>query len=171
MTCRAADELPLDELLDFQGGIKTISEVNLWKLKRRIIEHGINAPVFVWQTKAKKPKRYIIDGHQRCTALRDLRDEGWEIPDVPVAYIEAKSRKDAADKLLAITSQYGNIDVANMQEWIMDIGIDVSDIRIVDGAIDIAMPSFDPVDEHSQGRLDQVGKDVVCPNCGHLIES
>ena len=132
-TCEAATALPLDSLLDFQGGIKTISAENLAKLKRRIVEHGINAPVFVWRTKAKTPKHYIIDGHQRCVALRDLRDEGYEVPDVPVALIEAKSKKDAADKLLAITSQYGDFVPELVLEFAGDLNFD--DFRLSAGEI------------------------------------
>jgi ParB-like chromosome segregation protein Spo0J len=171
VTCEAATALPLDLLLDFQGGIKTISDENLGKLKRRIVEHGINAPVFVWRTKAKKPKHYIIDGHQRCMALRELRDEGYTVPDVPVAFIEAKSKKDAADKLLAITSQYGNIESAVVQDWIVDLKIEATDIRLVDGELDIQMPEFEPVPEEEQGSLDHVGRTVVCPNCGAEIDA
>jgi hypothetical protein len=133
VTCEAATTLPLDSLLDFQGGIKTISDENLGKLKRRIVEHGINAPVFVWRTKAKNPKHYIIDGHQRCVALRDLRDEGYTVPDVPVAFIEAKSKKDAADKLLAITSQYGDFVPELVLEFAGDLSFD--DFRLTTGDI------------------------------------
>jgi DNA modification methylase len=133
VTCEAATALPLDSLLDFQGGIKTISDENLAKLKRRIVEHGINAPVFVWRTKAKKPKHYIIDGHQRCMALRELRDEGYTVPDVPVAFIEAKSKKDAADKLPAITSQYGDFVPELVLEFAGDLSFD--DFRLTTGEI------------------------------------
>jgi hypothetical protein len=171
VTCEAATALPLDSLLDFQGGIKTISDENLAKLKRRIVEHGINAPVFVWRTKVKKPKHYIIDGHQRCMALRELRDEGYTVPDVPVAFIEAKSKKDAADKFLGIASQYGEVNINELQEWVLDLDLAIDGIRIVDSQIDLSMPDFEPATEDEQGRLDELApKPVVCPHCGEEFD-
>lgn len=169
VSCEAAATLPLDSLLDFQGGIKTITDENLGKLKRRIVEHGINAPVFVWKTKGNKPKHYIVDGHQRSLALRELRDEGYDVPDVPVAFIEAKSKKDAADKLLGITSQYGSFDSVEFGGWLatMDLDLDQIDVRVVDYELSIFS---------SDGEIPEDNKDIdeeamadtqnECPKCG-----
>jgi len=48
VTCRAADILPIDSLIEFQGNLKSISKDNLDKLKRSILRHGFTAPFFIW---------------------------------------------------------------------------------------------------------------------------
>jgi len=124
VTCRAADTLPIDRLMDFQGSLKNISKGNLEKLKRRILKHGINAPIFVWDHEGDY---YILDGHQRVKALNSLREDGYDMPMIPVAYIEAESKQDAKDKLLGITSQYGEFDDIELKTWIEETeGIDFS---------------------------------------------
>ena len=113
VTCRGADTLPLESLQAFQGSLKKISKQNLDKLKRRIIRDGINVPLFVWRD---GDKNKILDGHQRLKALSSLRDDGHIIPPVPVAYIDAADEKDARQKLLGITSQYGEFEIEELSE-------------------------------------------------------
>jgi hypothetical protein len=169
VTCEGAETVQLDELLPFQGEIKQLTPENNAKLRTRILQHGINAPVFVWWTKAGK--RYILDGHQRCTVLRELRDEGYVIPEVPVVYIDAVSKRDAADKLLAITSQYGQIKSNELQEWVLDLNLNLDSLRIVDTEIDLQMPDFDIASEDEQGKLDHIVQRVVtCPHCGEEFD-
>lgn len=168
VTCQGAAALPLDELIEFQGDIKTLSDANAARLRSRIEKHGINAPVFVWRSGTKKAKHYILDGHQRVTVLRQMRDDGVDVPEIPVVFIDAKSRKDAAEKLLGITSQYGEFAIAELEEWAS--GLDIADVRIVDGEISFDVPTFEIVDEESQGQLDHVGKTTICPHCGGVID-
>ena len=111
VTCTGADVLPVDALENFQGSLKKITKANLQKLKRRIIRDGINVPLFVWRD---HDMCRILDGHQRLKALLSLREEGYELPLVPVAYIEADNEKDARQKLLGITSQYGEFEIEEL---------------------------------------------------------
>jgi hypothetical protein len=133
ITCKGADELSIDSLKSFQGKLKKITNVNLEKLKRRIIEDGINVPLFVW----KNNNSYsILDGHQRLKALFSLRDDGYELPLIPVAYIEAENERDAKKKLLGITSQYGEFEIEELSEWMKDIDDDIADtFRFVENEI------------------------------------
>lgn len=170
VTCKAADALPLDALIDFQGDIKTLSEENAAKLRARIERDGINAPVFVWRSGGKASKHYILDGHQRVAVLRQMAIEGIEIPDIPVAYIDAKNRKDAASKLLAIASQYGQFVFSELEKWADEIDVTFDDIRLMGAEMTLEVPDFSISSEDEQGRLDKVGKQVVCPNCGHVID-
>ena len=125
VTCRAADLLPVDALRDFQGGAKTLSEKNLSRIKSSILEHGFTAPVFVWENDGEN---FILDGHQRLKAVLSMREEGYSIPLLPIAYIDAASRKEAAAKLLHITSQYGEFDRAGLDAFILDAGLSFGDI-------------------------------------------
>lgn len=167
ITYDARTTLPIDTLLDFQGDAKTITQENLDKLKRSIQKHGFFVPMFVWR-KTANGKTYIIDGHQRLKALVQLRDEGEEIPPVPVEFITAKSKKDAAEKLLVITSQFGAFDYAGLQNFIEDMKIVLADtdIRLVDYEINLTIDEFIPdnnitIDEDELAKISH-----ECPSCG-----
>lgn len=167
VTCEAADRISIDDLVPFQGEVKSIDRDNLEKLKGRIVRHGINAPIFVWRSGRKVFKYYILDGHQRLVAMQELRDEGYDVPNVPVAFIKAKNRSDAIDKWAGITSQFGSVNIAEMQRFIAESGVDPMTLRMVDFDIELNVPDFEKMDCSEQGRLDEVGQKVKCPECGH----
>ena len=57
---------------------------------------------------------------------------------LPVAFIEASDEADARKKLLAISSQYGEFDSAELSEWLDEIGGEIAEtLRIVDGELKI----------------------------------
>lgn len=135
VTCRAAETLPIDRLMEFQGDLKKLSKRNLERLKSRIIEDGFNVPFFVWENKGDY---MILDGHQRLKALVSLREDGYDMPLLPVAFIEAEDEADARKKLLAISSQYGEFDAEELSDWLEGLGADVAEtLRIVDGDVEI----------------------------------
>lgn len=130
-TCKGADVLPLDSLEEFQGGLKKLSKQNLERLKKRIIKDGINVPIFVWRV---ADWCRVLDGHQRLKALQSLRKDGYELPLIPVAYIEAENEKDARQKLLGITSQFGEFEIEELSEWIAELDADMSEnLRLIKG--------------------------------------
>ena len=133
ITCKGADLLPFDSLENFQGNLKKITKQNLDKLKKRIIRDGINVPLFVWR---ENDWCRILDGHQRLKALQSLREDGYIIPMIPVCYIEAKDEKDARQKLLGITSQFGEFEIEELSEWMNELDDDLKDIvRLSDNEI------------------------------------
>lgn len=95
------------DLVDIQGDLKMIDRKALEKLKNSIKKHGVFVPKFVWKD---EDRFYIIDGHQTKKALEELEKEGYEIPEIPYVEVEARNKKDAADKLLQINSRYGKIN-------------------------------------------------------------
>lgn len=88
IACEGADTLPLDDLISIQGGLKKLSDENAGKLERSIIKHGFIAPIFVWVSGQKIKKYNILDGTQRVVVLSKMRDEGYKIPELPVALVE-----------------------------------------------------------------------------------
>jgi DNA modification methylase len=158
VTCEGAGSEPLENLSNFQGDLKSITPENLGKLKNRLVKHGINVPVFVWVSGAKS---YIMDGHQRVAALRSLQEDGYEIPDVPVAYIQAKNRKDAKEKLLGITSQYGDFSKQGLIDFVD--GITFEDIRLTTGDLDLTIEDieFEPETEVDAPPQFERGRELV----------
>jgi len=127
--------LPIEQIVEFQGTLKKLTRKNLEKLKKRILEDGFNVPFFVWDNAGKYQ---CMDGHGRLKALLSLRKEGYDVPLLPVAIIEASDIADARKKLLAISSQYGEFDMEELGEWFNEMSDDVSDfLRLVDGEIEV----------------------------------
>ena len=164
VTCRGADSLPIDAIVEFQGALKTITQDNLDKLKRSILRHGFTAPFFVWAS----ADNHLLDGHQRLKALLELRQEGHDMPLLPVVYIDADSEEHAKEKLLYITSQYGEFTTKGFAEFTADVDFDMSDIQLASGEFWTGeVPDFEPATEDEQGKLDELEpKWVTCPHCG-----
>jgi len=161
--CKGHKTLPIDQLLEFQGGLKRLTQKNREKLIGSICERGFIAPIFVWDDKGDYR---LLDGHQRLKTLLWMRENGWDIPMLPVDIIEADNEQDAKKKLLAITSQYGEFDLDGFIEFTSDIEIDDT-IRLTDGEFDIGrVPDFEPAGIEDQGKLDEKKK-IICPECGH----
>ncbi len=121
--------LPIDRLLEFQGNLKRLTQQNREKLMASILEKGFIAPIFVWDDAGEYR---LLDGHQRLKTLLWMRQQGWDIPMLPVDIIEADDEQDAKKKLLAITSQYGEFTTGGYAEFTNDIEIEPF-TRLVDG--------------------------------------
>lgn len=119
--CETKHALPLEKLTSFQGDLKHLTETNFKKLRKQIEKHGFCVPFFVWKS---KDQNFILDGHQREKVLLRMKEEGVQLPDAfPVVYIEAKNRKDAAEKLLAINSQFARVDAKGLLSFIGEMEI------------------------------------------------
>lgn len=105
--------LPIEEIENFQGELKSIDLTNLNKLKSSIEQYGFSFPIFVWQKK-------ILDGHQRLLAVRSMLEDGEELDGdlLPVVEIEAADEREAAEKLLLINSRYAKINQSGFDEFI-----------------------------------------------------
>lgn len=144
--------------MEFQGNLKKLSKKNLEKLKKRIMEDGFNVPFFVWDNAGEYK---VLDGHQRLKALLSLREEGYDIPLLPVAFIEATDEEDARKKLLAISSQYGEFDAEELAGWLDEIGGDVAEtLRLVDGEMKIeqALDEQTVGDDEMSASVESVSK-------------
>ncbi len=138
VTARGADLLPIDTLLEFQGKLKKLTPKNKNKLRESILKFGFSAPIFVWENGGQC---LILDGHQRLKVLLDLRVEGYDIPLLPVAYIEAADEKEAKQKLLHIASQYGDFDISGLEEFVEGFDLvadDFATMRLGSGEFDLS---------------------------------
>jgi hypothetical protein len=144
--CKGADYLSLDQLLEFQGRLKKISSSNKEKLRQSILKYGFSAPFFVWKNQGKYR---LLDGHQRSVVLKKMRSEGFKIPDLPVVYVQAKSKKEAKEKLLHITSQYGKFSKEGFFDFINDLDFKELDetMRLADKEFDFKLEDDDLDDE------------------------
>lgn len=122
--CKGSRVVSYSKLKAFQGGLKKMGKEDFESLKGQILKHGWVAPVFVWAGHDE-----ILDGHGRLFVLEELLKEGYTIGDLPVADIEAKDRKEAAQILLAINSRYQKIVGEGLYNFGKEMGFDISDFE------------------------------------------
>lgn len=120
--CRGSRELSYDKLKTFQGNLKAMTKENCQKLKNSILKYGWCAPVFVWG------KDWILDGHGRLLVLSELLKDGYSIGHLPIVDIEADTKKQAGEILLAINSKYQTITDQGLYEFMADMEIGVDEL-------------------------------------------
>ena len=159
--CKGADLLPYDSLIQFQGDLKTLSKTNLNKLKTRIVKRGFRIPFYIW---VHKNQNKIIDGHQRDKVLKSLKEDGYEIPLLPVVYIYADNEQDARETILENSSQYGEWNETELEEWLFNINSDINNtLRFVDKEIKESLETED------YGDLDKQMKDLDGMDAAFII--
>ena len=126
ITCKAAAMISIDKLQAFQGDLKKLIEKEYKKFRLAIEKHGFSFPVFVWKSGSN---HFIIDGHQRLLTIRRMIKEGFSLKDnlVPVDWIEAKTKKEAKEKILLAISQYGKYTEESLYDFIQIEGLDLGE--------------------------------------------
>lgn len=115
----------ISKLNDFQGNLKDLSEINYQKLRDQILRLKFSFVIHAWENDGEL---FILDGHQRVRVLNKMREEGFEIPPIPVVKVLAKDFKEAKEKVLAGTSQYGEITSQGLYEFIHEAELDFNSI-------------------------------------------
>jgi DNA modification methylase len=124
--CRGAELVSHTQLVPFQGNLKDLSEENYNKLKNEILSLGFSEPFSVWKS---DDKLYLLNGHQRHRVISKMVAEGFACPELPISVVEADSFEEARKKVLALTSQYGEITGQGLYEFAMDSGLTAEEIK------------------------------------------
>lgn len=112
--CEGSALKPLDELIEFQGELKSLSKENYEKLKAQILELGFCEPISVWPS----PRGLLIgNGHQRLRTLSVMQHEGYQIPLIPVSFIHPQDEEEFARIVLSLCSQYGEVETQGLYEY------------------------------------------------------
>lgn len=138
--CETKETLNIAEMTEFQGGLKSRTDIDYDKIKLSIIKYGFSFPFFVWKSEGKN---YILDGHGRFSTLCKMQKDGYLIPDLPVVEVQAKDKKEAKQKLLRLNSQYGKMSKESVLEFADDIELNFDEILLPFGTIDF---SEEPID-------------------------
>ena len=149
--CKTKDTLTLQELTTFATDIKDRTNYDIERLKTSMKENGFLFPIFVW-----KDYNVILDGKSRYIALKQLKDEGFLLNDIPVVYVEAKSENEAKEKVLQVNSRYGKITEGSLNFFAKDCQININDLNI---HLDKINFSFE-----SKGDLVSKGAKIVAGN-------
>lgn len=65
--CTSSDTLPLNQLTEFQGGLKERTDEDIKEIIASIDDYGFVAPFFVWKN---NDINYVLDGHGRLAGLK-----------------------------------------------------------------------------------------------------
>lgn len=161
VNCDAENRLrrvPLEELKTFQGELKTLGQAEHNKLRDSMLANGFIAPVYIWTNGNR-----ILDGHQR---VKVLTDEKMEVDGgIPVVDIHAADEKDAAEKLLLISSAYGKVEPAGLFDFTSEYGVEIGADSLED------LPNFDK-DEYLADFFDEYegGKEGEEENAEDLFQ-
>ena len=131
--CETTEFLNLADMTEFQGGLKTRTDIDYDKIKLSIIKYGFSFPFFVWKS---SDKNYLLDGHGRFETLCRMQKDGYLIPDLPVVFVQAKNKKEAKEKLLRLNSTYGKMTKESVLEFAEDIDLNFDEIALPDTTID-----------------------------------
>jgi len=140
----------IDEMQDFQGELKVLTDEAKDKLKNSIIAKGFRIPIFMWKNK-------ILDGHQRIEAITSLVEEDdYNLPKNQLPYVEipAKNEKEAKEMLLLISSQYGAMTEEGVLEFLENAGINYDELKDMVDLPSIDESTFDDIEEPEKPEVE-----------------
>lgn len=130
IACKGYTDLPYTELHDFQGDLKTLTEENYKRLKAHILDTGFAFAEHAWMN-PEDNKWYIIDGHQRVRAIRQMVEhEGYQCPNLPVVPVEARDLAEAKRRVLQGTSQFGRMEGQGLYEFMSVNQISIDEVEL-----------------------------------------
>lgn len=168
--CHGATILRLGQLQEFQGELKDLSQTNYERLKKSILENGFSFVFHVWK---EGDKYFILDGHQRYRTLKEMQREGFTIPPLPVAWVQAKSYREAKRKLLAGASQYGEVTSQGLYEQATEAGFSADELAAACHFPEINFDRYKrefydyEVPEETEEPEDKPCPGITCPKCGY----
>ena len=131
--CDCDKVIDFHELTEFQGGLKERTQADYDKAKKSILKYGWSFVLYYWNDGKTK---WIIDGHNRVTVLKQLEKDGYFIPPIPAIEVFCKDRKEAKEKLLRLNSTFGKLTKESVLEFAEDIDLNFDEIALPDTVID-----------------------------------
>lgn len=158
--CEAKNYYQIDELIPFQGKLKSINKSEFDKLKKSLIKDGLPLAFSVWK---QKDKIYLIDGHHRKLALQALSEDGYHIPSLPCVEIEAKTKKEAAKAVLISNSKYAEMNQESLSDFMIDMQLDFNELEFLDLSFDLDLELNDSNKDNlfEENNLSKEDKEIL----------
>jgi ParB-like chromosome segregation protein Spo0J len=159
--CTGSDTIDIDQLTEFQGELKERSAGDVEKIIKSIKKHGFSFPFFIWAHAGENGAyiNHVFDGHCRLMALKKLRAQGEEIPELPCVYISAKNEAEAKELLLKLNSQYGHMTAESVAEFLDGLQIDFDELQLPEGILDLT--KLEPEETKDDDNAPDVRPDEV----------
>ncbi len=105
---------------------KDLSDEAYKKLKESITKNNFIESFKVWKD---GKKLYCLDGYHRCKVLRNLENEGVEIPELLKAdFIECSNKDEAAKLVLVYSSIYAKITNEGLLDLMNEYNLNIDDL-------------------------------------------
>src|SRR5574344_1409037 len=153
VNCKAADTLDIQDMTLFQGELKTRTDADYEHIKKSILDYGFCAPFFIWEHDGINS---VLDGTGRYETLQRMKNAGYDIPLLPVAYIDCKDEATAKKVLLQINSHNGTMSVDSVRDFLGDVEFNFDDLTLlVSVALNFsdAIPSDFASDEEEKSEV------------------
>lgn len=125
------------ELSWFQSEkLKEMKAREMEKLKTSLKKNSFLQPFNVWDD---GERIWILDGHHRQRAMRELEREGFVLPDLlPANFVDCSSRKEAAKLVLVYSSIYATVTEKGLSEFLVEMDLDIEELQL-----EIDLPELD----------------------------
>ena len=151
--CDCDKVIDFHELTEFQGGLKERTQADYDKAKKSILKYGWSFVLYYWNDGKTK---WIIDGHNRVTVLKQLEKDGYFIPPIPAIEVFCKDRKEAKEKLLRLNSTFGKLTKESVLEFAEDIDLNFDEIALPDSVIDFTDQSGEVAETEGDDEAPEV---------------
>jgi hypothetical protein len=163
--CQGATLVKLEELHELHH-FKITSDVDYAECRNSLTELGFSFPFFIWID--DNDKKWTVDGSRRLYTLTRMKSEGIPLPATfPADLIFAKDKKEAAKKVIASESRYGDIDSDHFKEFLGDNNLALEELEAFMDIPDFDIPDFEDEEnnEPEPSPKEKKEKTATCPRC------
>jgi hypothetical protein len=136
---------------------KDLPESEKQKLKASLLANAFAQPFYVWHD-TEADVMYCLDGKHRSLMLRELSEEGHEVPDMlPATFVECADKKEAAKMVLIYSSSYASVTQKGFMGFVSEFDLDLpsmmEQISISNLPEDFPeMPTIDELEGEGNGK-------------------
>ena len=144
---------------------KKTSTEKMEKLKLSLLSNGFSSPFYIWE---KDGAQFIIDGHHREKALRELQDEGNVIPEELLGiWLEIEDELQAKKMVMTFNSHYADIDKYEMFDFLKDFQLDAiaAEFEPFNSGFTFDIPQ--PKDNERMINAESIVITHKCPKCDY----
>lgn len=143
------------ELKWFQSEtFKELGNAELQKLKSSLKNNEFIQPFNVWDDGTNI---WILDGHHRQLAMRELASEGVDIAELlPANFLACANRREAAKLVLIYSAIYANIAKKGLSEFTLEHDLDLQSL-----SLEIDLPSFDIDTFVNTDVSEEISEDII----------
>lgn len=128
INCATGKTININDLSFYKPNLKKHSILMIEDLKKSLSTIGLCFPITVQK---QGDKIYIVDGESRIQALLELKQEGMEIPELPVVYV----RGDLVRNIILSTSTSHFIHKQNLLNFAKETDINLKDYSFFEGEL------------------------------------
>ena len=154
------------DILDLQP-IDLKNDYHSQKTKQSIIENGFSRAIYVWLD-PEDQQTYIIDGHLRTDLLKELVNDGYDVPDrLNCTFLDLPDKQTAIKYLLQVFNQKTNpISQKALGDWFEELDLSIPELNL---QIDDLHIELDDIKlEESENKTDNL-KFMVSVECENEI--